>query len=167
LKAETVKNNEVIGYLTGTALYNQLGLTTQVANELVIARKSRSPQKNIKGYKVRFIANEIKFRKKDISLLQLLDALRDIKNIPDTSVEKAMPILVEIMKALPEQELRRMITLSKEYNPATRALLGSVLDCYFPKVESDELLKTLNPLSKYRLGIHQEILPSKQKWNIE
>jgi Family of unknown function (DUF6088) len=167
VKTLTMKNGRPVGYLTGTALYNQLGLTTQVSNTLTIARNSRLPIKELNGYKIRFITKTFRFRKKDIALIQLLDALCDIKSIPDTSVSKAIKILVGLMRKLSEDKLKRMSKLATDRNPATRALVGAIIEFYFPSVSVSHLLKSLNPLSKYELGITDASLPNKSKWYIE
>jgi hypothetical protein len=167
LKTQTLKNDKVIGYLTGTALYNQLGLTTQVSNELVIVRNGRLPEKEINGYRLKFVARPIKLKKNDIPLLQLLDVLKDIKDIPDTSIDKTIPKFVKRMQQLSEEELNQKIRLSMDYNPATRALLGAILECYFPIIQLGSLRRSLNPLTKYKLGISQQILYNKTNWNIE
>lgn len=167
IKTVTVKGNQQVGYLTGIALYNRLGLTTQVSNVLVIARNGRLPIKEINGYKVRFVIRSMKFTQKDIPLLQLLDAIRDIKDIPDTTVDKSVSVLVKKLKTLGEGELKKIVKLSMRYNPATRALLGAILEYYFSDVNILELSKSLNQLSKYKIGVSGEVLPNRTKWNIE
>jgi hypothetical protein len=167
IKALSIKNDQPIGYITGTALYNSLGLTTQVSNVLEIARNTRLPEKDLLGYKIRFVVKPFTFREQDIPLLQLLDALRDIKKIPDTSAEKAIPVLLDRMKKLTEEELKRMTKLVLDYNPATRALLGALLEQLFRSVPVITLRKSLNPLSKYKLNIPETVLPNRSNWNIE
>jgi hypothetical protein len=71
------------------------------------------------------------------------------------------------MKKLTEEELKRMAKLALEYNPATRALLGSLLEQLFPSVPVTSLRKSLNPLSKYKLNIPETVLPNRSNWNIE
>jgi hypothetical protein len=167
LKTQTQKSEEVVGYLTGAALYNQLGLTNQVSNELAIVRNTKLPDKEINGYRLKFVTRSFKFRKKDIPLLQLLDAIRDIRDIPDTSADKVIPKLVEKMKGLDEEALMQMVKLSKNYNPATRALLGAIVEYYFPAINTEAIKKSLNPLSKYKLGLAESTLITKSNWNIE
>lgn len=167
IKSLTTKNNQLVGYLTGTALYNQLGLTTQVSNTLTIARTNRLPDKELNGYRIKFVTNPIKFNQKDIPLLQLLDALRGIKEIPDSLPEKAISILINQLKKLPEDQLTRMKKLAASYNPATKALLGAVFEFYFPLIPVNDLMESLNPLSRYKLNISEATLPNKSKWNIE
>lgn len=167
VKALSIKNGRPIGYLTGTALYNSLGLTTQVSNVLEIARSTRLPEKDLLGYKIRFVVKPFTFREQDIPLLQLLDAMRDIKKIPDTSPEKAIPVLLDRMKKLTDEELKQMAKLALDYNPATKALLGALLEQLFPSIPVAALKKSLNPLSKYRLNIPETVLPNRPNWNIE
>lgn len=168
IKTLTKKNNKSVGYITGITLYNQLGLTTQVSNTLVIARNSRLPVNKIKGYKVRFVTGPAKFIQKDIPLLQLLDVIKNIKTIPDTSVKKSILVLVDQMKKLSGEDLKKMTKLAlHNYNPATRALLGAVIELNFLVIPVTDLLKSLNPLSKYKLKIDESVLPNKSKWYIE
>ena len=168
IKTLTQKNNKSVGYITGLTLYNQLGLTTQVSNTLVIARNSRLSVNKINGYKVRFITGPAKFGQKDIPLLQLLDIIRNIKTIPNTSVKKSILVLVGLMKKISSDDLKKMSKLALDnYNPATRALLGAILELNFPATPINDLLKSLNPLSKYKLKIDKPTLPNKSKWYIE
>lgn len=167
LKAVTYKNNRRVGYLTGTALYNNLGLTTQVSNVLQIARNGRLPKKNILGYKIKFIDKNFKFKEQDIPLLQILDALSDIKEIPDSSVEKSIPILLDRLKSLSTEQLKRITKLALDYNPATRALLGALFELNFSEISINDLKKSLNPLSRYKLKIQETTLSNKSYWNIE
>lgn len=167
IKTVTQKGNQQVGYLTGIPSYNRLGLTTQVSNVLVIARNGRLPVKEINGYKVKFVTRKVNFIQKDIPLLQLLDAIRDIKEIPDTSIDKSVSVLVQKLKALSEEELKRLIKLSLQYNPATKALLGAIVEYSIPALNLTELKKTLNPLTKYKIGISAQTLPNILKWKIE
>ena len=163
----TQKGKQQIGYLSGAAMYNRMGLTTQVSNVLIIARNGRLPAKEINGYKVKFVSHPIKINQKDIPLLQLLDAIKDIKAIPNTSVDKSTEVLVFNLKTLSVAELKQLIHLSLQYNPATRALLGAIIENYFVSVNLAELKKTLNQLTKYKIGITAQTLPNLGNWNIK
>ncbi len=167
IKMVTQKGNQQVGYLSGAAMYNRMGLTTQVSNVLVIARNGRLPAKEINGYKVKFVSQSIKINQKDIPLLQLLDALRDIKDIPNTSVNKSIKVLVFSLKILSSAELKQLIHLSLQYNPATRALLGAIIENYFSSINLTELKRTLNPLTKYKIGINAQTLPNLENWNMK
>src|SRR5437016_1621612 len=79
--------NKTVGYLTGITAYNRLGLTNQVSNTLVIARNNMQPVQQRGGYRVKFVKRNIDFNQADTSLLQLLDAMQDIKKMPDATVD--------------------------------------------------------------------------------
>ena len=167
IKMVTKKGKQQIGYLSGAAMYNRMGLTTQVSNVLIIARNGRLPAKKINGYKVKFVSQPIKINQKVVPFLQLLDAVKEIKDIPDTSVDKSIDVLVLKLKSLSVEELRQLIRLSLKYNPATRALLGAIVENYFSSVNLAALKKTLNPLTKYKIGATAQTLPNLDNWNIK
>ncbi len=164
VKTLTQRRGKTVGYLTGNALYNQWGLTTQVPNKLIIARRSRLPEKEISGYKVKFAVRAFPFKDADVTMLQLLDALTDIRQIPDTSPVTVVPLLVARMKELNASQLDRLTRLALEYPPSTRALLGTILDTYFPEQKTELLRASLNPLTRYQLDGIEALLSNKSKW---
>jgi Family of unknown function (DUF6088) len=164
LKSLTQRAGKTIGYLTGKVLYNRWGLTTQVTNVLTIARRSRLPQKELSGYKIKFVVRPFAFKETDIPLLQLLDALTDIRKIPDTSPAKVIPTLAEKIINLQETQIKRMCILAMEYSPSTRALLGALLEANSLAQGVELLRNSLNPLTKYKLKGIENILPNKAKW---
>jgi hypothetical protein len=165
IKTLTKRGNKTVGYITGNSLYNQWGLTTQVPGVLTIARRSRLPKKELSGYKVKFVVRAFPFKADDVPMLQLLDALTDIRKIPDASPATVIPILADKICSLPPKQQRRMVALAMEYPPATRALLGALLEAYFPTQPTDRLRDSLNPLTKYRLKKMPAVLPNSSKWN--
>ena len=165
IKALTQKNGKTTGYLTGNVLYNNWGLTTQVPGTLTIARRTRLPEKELSGYKIKFVVRPFPFKDTDIPMLQLLDAFTDIQKIPDTPPEKVVPILVEKISNLQPPQISRMMKLALEYPPSTRALLGALLETYLPNQPTDILRKSLNPLTKYRIKGIEKVLPNNTKWN--
>lgn len=165
IKAFTQKGDKIIGYLTGNALYNRWGLTTQIPNTLTIARRTRLPKKEINGYKINFTVRLFPFKESDVPLMQLLDALTDIQKIPDASPQKIVPILAEKMSNLQPLQIARMTKLALAYPPSTRAFLGALLETYLPDQPTDMLRKSLNPLTKYRIKGLEKVLPNNTKWN--
>ena len=166
IRSLTQAGDKTIGYVTGLTAFNALGLTSQVSNTLIIARGSNQPAKDILGYKVRFVKRDFKFSGSDVRLLQILDAMTDIKSIPDASVNESLKILISNLQKLEVKELRQMVRLSFKYPPSTRALLGAIVENQFYEIRIVSLYKSLNPLSKYRFGLDPELLPNKLKWNI-
>jgi predicted transcriptional regulator of viral defense system len=167
IDALTMQKNERIGYLTGLSIYNALGLTTQISNTLTIATSKRLPNRIIEGYKVKFVQRDVPIKKQYIPLLQLLDAIRDIKNIPDTSVDESLQILIEKIKSLTKQDQQLLAKLAIEYNPSTRALTGAIIEQYIKKIDTTKLADSINKLSEYTIGItNAKLLPNQSNWNI-
>ena len=165
LKALTQRGDKITGYLTGNTLYNRWGLTTQVSSTLTIARRTRLPEKDLSGYKIKFAVRPFPFKETDIPMMQLLDALTDIQKIPDTSPAKVVPFLVEKISNLQPLQICRMMKLALEYPPSTRALFGALLETYLPNQPTDILRKSLNPLTKYKIKGIETVLPNNTKWN--
>lgn len=163
----TENRNRTVGYITGITAYNRLGLTNQVSNTLVIGRKNTQPVQEISGYRVKFVKRKMDFNQTDIKFLQLLDAMRDIKRIPDTSVDSSVKIITAHLKRLPASKVRQLMKLSFNYTAAVRALLGAIIEANFKKISTASLYSSLNPLSKYKLKVSTEVLPNKTKWRIE
>ena len=155
-----------MGYVTGLTAYNALGLTSQVSNTLMIARRSLQPDKALNGYNIRYVKRDFNFTYEDVKLLQILDAFKDIKSIPDVSVSDALKLLVSAILKLEEKEVRNLVRLSFNYPPSVRALVGAVIENNIPGMSIVSLYRSLNPLSRYKFGIDQSVLPNKSKWNI-
>ena len=167
VKSLTRKDEKVIGYPTGITIYNQLGLTTQMSNVLVIASVKPQLEKEISGYRVKFVKRNFEIEEKDIPLLQLLDAVKDIKKIPDTSPNDALKVIIAKFAELPVSKLKRLTKLALNYNAATRALTGVILQQYAKGISVSSLYKSLNSLTKYKMRLSLSILPNQIKWNIE
>lgn len=161
-------NGKLTGYLTGVTVYNQMGLTTQMTNQYTIAtNKFRKPIQ--KGrINVRFVKLYSDLVEENIPLLQLLDAIKDIDGIPGTEPNTALELVKTKLKDLSKSKKTKLGQLAFNYPPATRALTGAILELYDrDNTASKKLYKSLNPLSKYNLGINENTLPNKNKWKIE
>lgn len=159
------ENGKIIGYLTGFSVYNQLGLTTQVSNIIQIGKNVIRPDFKRERYKISFIRQKNIITKNNIPLLQILDAIRYIKKIPDTTVEASAKRMCAVIKRLPDTDIITIVRLALKYPPSTRALLGAILESI--KIgKTDQLYKTLNPITKYNFGNLENILPTVKKWNI-
>ena len=165
--ALTERKNKRVGYLTGISIYNRLGLTTQLSNLIVIATTNPQASKEVSGYRIKFVKRDFEINENEIQLLQLLDAIKDIKKIPDASADEALKVLTAKFKTLPVTQLKKISKLALNYNAATRALVGALLESKTNGISVTTLYRSLNPLSKYPLKISNNILPNRSKWNIE
>lgn len=159
-------DGKTIGYLTGFSIYNQLALTTQVSNTIQIAKNEIRPMLKRDRYTIKFIKQKNTITKENVPLLQILDSIRYIKKIPDTSIASACLRLTAILKILNEKDANSLVRLSQKYPPATRALLGALLE-ESGIIQFQELLqKNLNPITKYKLSGVSSVLKTAEKWNL-
>jgi len=161
------KDGKIIGYLTGYSIYSQLGLTTQVYNTIQIGVNGEKKATKRGMYKIKFIKQPNKITKENIPLLRILDSIRNIKKIPDTTVEKSCIRLKAIINELEISDQEMLIKLVLKYNPATRALLGAILETVNNELDTDIIYKTLNPATSYSFKISEKTLPNQQKWFIK
>ena len=159
-------NKKLRGYPTGVAAFNRLGLTTQVAQEIQIATSRPGRPKKVGNVRVRFVRSRGEVKPEEVKLCQLLDALRQIKHLPDTSPATALLRLREQVKQLPPAEKTTLVRLAQGYNPATRALLGAILEGLGENKLITRLKSGLNPLTTYKLGLSEQALPNRAQWQI-
>lgn len=160
------ENGKPTGYLTGYSIYNQLGLTTQVSNTIQIGKNQVRPGFKRERYTIAFVQQKNTITKENIPLLQLLDAIRYIKKIPDASTEEVCKRFLAIIRKFSDKEISTLVRLALKYPPATRALLGALLQQLKKGTVTEPLFKTLNPITKYKLAGAAKALSTAEKWNI-
>lgn len=160
------ENGKMTGYITGYSIYNQLGLTTQVSNTIQIGKNQVRPGFKRERYTISFVKQKNTITKEHIPLLQLLDAIRYIKKIPDANIEFSCKRFLTIIKELDEKKMNTLVRLALRYPPATRALLGALLEQLDQEKSTESLFKSLNPITKYKLTGAAKILSTTEKWNI-
>ena len=154
------------GYVSGLASYNKLGLTTQIPNEITIVGKRYDRRTSVGKLKVKYVRRKTPIRKKEkIYILQILDAVNDIKRIPDTPKTEVLKILKKKIQDLSLTDKKEMISVSRYYRPFVMALIGEILEEEGIK-EIEKLRSLLNPLTVFKLGISEKILPLKKNWNL-
>lgn len=161
------KNGEIIGYLTGYTVFNELGLTTQVPVVLQIGVVGEKKALRRDYYRITFVKQQNPITKDNIPLLQLLDCLRFFKNIPDSMPDERCRRLLVLLKGLSTKERGTIKRLSLKYTPQATALLGAMLETINPQEDTIEMFNALNPQTFYKLGISKTILPTQTKWNIK
>jgi predicted transcriptional regulator of viral defense system len=159
-------SDDEVSYETGLNSFRQLGLTTQVASTTTIATNKSYRQIEIDNIKLKFIPKRVDVTKEDIYLVQILDALKDIKKIPATTPQKAFVYLKNLIQKESKQRQKKLAKYALKYTPRTRALLGAILKELGLWQEAFELKETLNPLTSFKIGLDLETLPTKKYWNI-
>jgi hypothetical protein len=167
LQAYLFENGKRIAYITGTSLYNQLGLTTQMAFEIKIASRKKRIYINRGALKAGAVKSYAEITEGNYKILGLLDAFKDIKKIPDCSIVQAVRRLKAIVLSLDEKQTDELLRYAIMYPPRVRALVGTILESLgIENQRLDKLKNSLNPLSTFELGIKEKELPAKSKWYI-
>ena len=161
------KNGKLVGYITGYGYYNAMGLTTQVSNVIQIAKNETRASLQRGRFKIAFIKQRNTITKQNIPLLRILDAIRNIKKIPDASIDKSCIRLMVLLKELDKEQQESIKKLGIRYTRATRALLGALLEQIDVSIDTNRLKKSLNPITVYKLAISDTVLPTAKNWNIK
>jgi len=169
LKPYLFQNNKRIAYITGISLYNRMGLTTQVPRNIKIASRDKRITVSVGNIKGNPVKSYVNVTDKNFSLLEILDALKDFKKIPDLDKNSGVKIISNQLKKLNTKEIKQLIDCALSYPPRVRAFLGALLEQIHFSIGSElkTLIKSLNPLSEYNYGINKKILPTITNWNIK
>jgi hypothetical protein len=159
------ENGKTIGYLTGYSVYNQLGISTQVSAVIQIGKNEIRPSFNRENYRILFVKQKNTITKANIPLLQLLDAIKYIKKIPDGNADFVCKRFLEIINNFSGKDKATMVNLAMKYPPASRAILGAILEQLNENELIKPLKKSLNPISKYKLST-EKVLTTAENWNI-
>lgn len=162
-------DGKISGYITGMYVWDSMALTTQFSATIVIGINGRKAPLVRSNQKIKFINQANKITHKNIHLLQILDAFKFIKIIPDTSVTVSLNRLGCMINELSQTELNAIVKLAMKYPPRVRAMIGAILDKEKQVELSDTLYESLNQLSEYRLGIYRYTNTglNTEKWHLK
>lgn len=166
LKNYLFVNDKRIAYITGLSLYNRLGLTTQVPKVIKIASRDKRIFASVGTLKGKPVKSYIDVNDKNYYLLEILDALKDFKQIPDLDKKSGLLILADRIRNLEDKDIIRMIKYALKYPPRVRAILGALIENFMAANQIGLLKESLNPLSQYEYKINTDILPNANNWNI-
>lgn len=160
------KAGKLKGYITGMALYNKLGLTTQVPSTIEIAYKGGNQTKEFGTIRIRKIRSNAPIQENYVRYLQYLDALKDLKKISDSDINLSLEIMEEKLNTLSRKDKNKIVELAEEYyTPQVKALLGLLLADL-----SKQVLKTLkselNPTTVFKLNLDKDKWQNAPEWNI-
>lgn len=166
LRPYLFENGKRIAYITGTYLYNQLGLTTQLAFRIKIASRKKRISINRSGLKADAVKSYAEVTDKNYMILGFLDAMKDIRTIPDSNVKDSVKILSAKIGVMSEKEIAEISKYALLYPPRVRALLGAILEDKDKPFNYRLLKESLNPLTKIKIGLSDNDLPTIKNWNI-
>ena len=166
LKPYLFSKGKRIAYITGNALYNRMGLTTQVPKTIKVASMNKRIATKIGSVQVKPVKSYVEVTDDNYSLLELLDVLKDFKKITDSDKEQALRFMLQKMKELSSTKRQRLVQIAIKYPPRVRALTGALLNELSPKKPIEELKKGINPLTIYKFGISKKQLSNLEYWNL-
>jgi len=167
LNSYLFKRGKRIAYVTGEVLYNKMGLTTQVAKNIKVASRDKRVITKVGNVLVKPVKSYVDVTDDNYFILEILDAMKDFKEIPDLNRMAAIKRLRQKLKELKEDDVRKLINVGLKYPPRVRALAGALLTSLgIDSKLTETLSKSLNPLSSYSFGIKKKELPTINQWNI-
>lgn len=152
------KDGQIIGYLTGNSIFGQLGLTTQISNIIEIGVNGKKNNTRRGSFTIRFVQQPNVITRNNIPLLQVLDAIKNIKSIPDTTPDKSYNRIRAIVQSLDVRSVELIIKLALKYNPMTRAVTGAIVEDLYGEEKAQVLRDTLNPITIYKVGLTKKVL---------
>ncbi len=167
LKSYLFEKGKRIAYITGTSLYNRLGLTTQIPKIIKIASRDKRITVTNEIVKAKPVKSYVTVSDDNFYLLELLDVLKDFKKIPDLEKSSAIKIISNKIKELNTDEIQFLINLGLMYPPRVRAFLGALLESIKVQSGLSALYNSLNPLSEYNYGIEKTQLSTIDNWKIK
>ena len=166
IKPYLFKNGKRIAYITGALLYNKMGLTTQIPKEIKIASRQKRIYISKGNIKATAVKSYVDVTDKNYIFLEILDALKDFKRISDLDKKSAIIILQNTLRELNLKSRQQIIKISAYYPPRVIAFLGAILESIGVEENINKLKENLNPLTKYDLGIDDNLLSTIKNWNI-
>jgi hypothetical protein len=166
LKPYLFEGNNRVAYITGTALYNRMGLTTQVPKNIRVASRGKRIVTKVGSIQVKPVKSYVDVTNGNYYLMELLDVLKDFKTIPDTEKGQIIKFMLQKFKVLSKKEKENLVGIAIKYPPRVRAFTGALLNEINSAKPVTELKKSINPLTIYEFGIDKKLLPNIEYWNI-
>lgn len=166
LKPYLFEDGKRIAYITGTSLYNRMGLTTQVPKNIRVASRSKRIVTKVGSIQVKPVKSYLDVTNDNYYLMELLDVLKDFKTIPDTGKSGVIKFMLQKIKGLTNKEKEDLVKIALKYPPRVRAFVGVILNQINLGKPIEALKKSINPLTIYELGITKKQLFNIEYWNI-
>jgi predicted transcriptional regulator of viral defense system len=161
------EKNKQVAYITGTRLYNRLGLTTQVPSSIRVASVDKQVKGKVGNIIIKPAKSYVKVTADAIKYLELLDVMKDLNTIPDLQKNDGLVYLKKVIYSFEATEIKKLITYGIAYPPKVRALLGALLETMnIDTVNLSILKKSINPSSSYEYGITPKMLSTSNSWKI-
>ena len=164
--------NDIKTINSGLPQINRLGFTTQVSGALTRTADRPIYAKSILGVplKVRY-RPRTHLMKISTEEQALLDVLRDIDHIPDTTPKETLERFETLIRDN-KINLNRLTRFALKEPPRVRALLGALIEHLYPtapkkKELARHLKKSLNGLTTYHLREIFDVVPTASHWGFK
>jgi len=150
---------------TGSAAYNRLGLTTQISPTTTFA-VSRKVRLACAGSTIRLILRPAAaVRGASADEHAVLDALRDLRWIPDTTPVNVIARVCDLFRSN-RISFARVARFARREPPRVRAVLGAIGSSIVadPNI-LEELKGSLNPMTHFSLRLSDKLATARE-WNI-
>lgn len=141
LKLYIKEDSNINGYITGPAIWNKWGITTQVPNRIWVATNLIDKTTEKKNLKVRLIKPKTEVNNYNYKLLQFLDVIDQAYKIQDINWDNYIDILLNKLGNLDVEQLRCLINLTKHYKKFVNNFVGALIDTKFENIFKCEQLK--------------------------
>lgn len=154
------------GYFAGLTALNRIGVTTQVPAEVTI-RGARSTRQLKIGHLVVNLVSQgnSEATAHQSSLTDMIEAIRLIKRTPDGEISRTLSTVSRRLGDCRSDDLKQLMRLLTHERPYVRAVFGALME-QIGLHQARAIKRELNPVTKYRLGIHSDSLPNRAKWGI-
>jgi predicted transcriptional regulator of viral defense system len=161
------EKNKQVAYVTGTRLYNRLGLTAQVPSSIRVASLDKQVKGKVGNMVIKPAKSYVKVTSDAIKYLEILDVIKDLNTIPDLQKSDGLVYLKKVIYDFDATEIKKLVSYGVAYPPKVRALLGALLEAMDSTVYTYEILKkSINPSSSYEYGINSKLLSTVNSWSI-
>ena len=94
-----------------------MGLTTQIPKDIKVASKAKEVRTKIGSMNVRRVKGYVDVTNENYHFLEILDALKDFKQIPALNKKSAIDLLINTIISLKKSELPILVKYGNEYPP--------------------------------------------------
>ena len=166
LQEYLMDGKRIIGYLSGQTAFQLLGLSTQISSVFTVGSNTYRRAVKRGGYTIRFVLQPNTITRANIPLLQVLDAIRFIRQIPACTPEDACVTLRGLVRKMQPGDRKQLSTLAMAYTDYVRAVVGAMLD-EVGDIDTTALSRSLNVASTYKIGLSDDALPNRKKWRVQ
>ncbi|MDE6637631.1 MAG: hypothetical protein K2K32_05275 [Muribaculaceae bacterium] len=159
-----IRNDKLIGYISGVPAFARLGLTTQISSQILIGSSVYRRPIERGNFKINFFLQRNEITESNIPLLQLLDAVKYFRKIPASTPNDVILHVSDILREQTVEDRKIMLEAALLYPNYVRAVLGAMLENIGQPFAGLRL--SLNGVTSYKLNISKTVLPTITNWNI-